>query len=269
VFAIDGLQNYLPYHKVRAYEEWFVPMAPTDEYYSEAHWSPELGRGEAALRVFETLGISSNDAVGIHSIGVSGNHRVLLSEMHSGWFWRAYTGEDVVLAELTKGSKPCEFTYTKLAGRERMRPDIFPGLATFDNTTATGTGTIDLTGLCRETALGNEYLAEAASMEFQPFYFTDASGNKTLDPEQVDQVIDELGIAALTGKIVFRDPTFGGMFPELNNDNIWATMSSLNHVGPRLNETCDEYGQCTTELPNNPSDLDVWVHYLFWADDLL
>jgi hypothetical protein len=176
----------------------------------------------------------------------------------------------VDLAELTEGSAPCTFNYVKHLGRRRIEPTlIFPDAESFVFTADSGRGVIDLKGACRETAAGREYYSIRYPGEPIPFHFTDASGRKTLDPYELESVADDLGLAALAGKVVFPDPTFGGVFPGLDNGNIWSTMQALDKVGPRLNETCDENGNCTHGLPDNPSDLDVWAHYLFWMDNLL
>jgi hypothetical protein len=109
-------------------------------------------------------------------------------------------------------------------------------------------------------------------VEKGPFYFTDAAGNKTFGPGD-DSPRD---ISDLTGKVVFPDPTFGGIFPDLTNENIFDYVESLEDISPYNARECEdvrvkdeEYGghywewRCTTNpLPNDPSDLDRLL-YIF------
>ena len=107
----------------------------------------------------------------------------------------------------------------------------------------------------------------------RPFYFTDPAGTKTVEIDEVDAIVDDLGISSLTGKIWFRDPTFGGVFPELTNANIWTTIESLQGIGPKLGEVCENTPdgdfRCRKILSADPSDLDVWAYHLMWLDELL
>ncbi|MDB5105630.1 MAG: putative lipoprotein [Fibrobacteres bacterium] len=264
VFAWDGLQNFLPYYTQAPYETWFAPLADPGEVEVESG----LENGDPAAKVLEALGLSSSDAVRIRPDGAG--YQVMLEDNTDEWFGNTYRGPAVLLADLTPGAAPCTFEFAKHAGRRRAEPTpFFPDENTFVSTAEESTGLIALGNACRVTAAGQEYLTTRYSGEAVPFWFTDASGKKTLEPAQLGQIVNDLGLAALTGKVVFRDPTFGGAFPELNNDNIWSTIQSLDKVGPRLNEKCGPDGQeCTHELPDNPSDLDVWAHYLFWLDNL-
>jgi hypothetical protein len=258
-FAWDGLQNYLPYHKVQPYETWFPGAGIAYEEFSPSS-------GDPAAKILSALELSRSDAVDI--VSADGGYSVVLRDQ-DGWFTAPYEGPEVVLADLTPGSAPCTFKYVKHAGRRRSNLDIFPDEGTFVTTEDQGQGVIDMGATCKVTPDGWTYYTFSDSIPAVPFYFTDAFGRKTLEPDQVDKVVEDLGLAALTGKIVFPDPTFGGVFPGLNNDNIWSTMQSLDAVGPRLNEKCDQFGEnCIRELPNNPSDLDVWARYLFWLDNL-
>lgn len=272
IFAWDGLQNFLPRFTVRPYEQWFVPLAATDSSY-EQRWgvadgiSGGLFSGEAFRKVMEIVDLPTGDAIGLKT-AANGNLQVTLSEDFNGWFKNSYHGTDMVLAELTPGASPCEFHYVKTSGRVRVRPDIFAGADTYVNTDDKGAGTVALGGTCRVIDGKAEYLVEENTTKARPFYFTDAAGAKTLELDEVEGVVSDLGMAGLTGKIVFKDPTFGGVFPDLNNDNIWSTMQSLDYSGARIDEHCNADGVCTEEIPNNPSDLDVWAHYLFWVDNI-
>ncbi len=260
VFAWDGLQNFLPYHTVAPYATWFAPL--NDNGTVAVEYSPFSGDPGAKVRA--ALGLAPSDAIQFQATGTG--WQAMLHHNPEAWFPDGYHGPDVLLADISAGPTPCTFSYVKHAGRRRVEPTLlFPNDNTFVTTDDNSQGVITLGNSCRVTAQGEEFISVSYASEAAPFYFTDAAGNKTLEISQFDKVVNDLGVAALTGKVVFPDPTFGGVFPGLNNDNFWSTIQSLDAVGPRLNEKCDATGACTHELPNNPSDLDVWAHYLFWV----
>lgn len=104
----------------------------------------------------------------------------------------------------------------------------------------------------------------------RPFYFTDLAGKKSLEIDEIPSLIAEFGLTGLKGKIVFKDPTFGGVFPTLTNENIWTKIEEHGNSKFSIHIQCDEEGEnCVHKLPENASDLDVWTHYLFWTDELL
>jgi hypothetical protein len=263
IFSWDGLQNFLPYHKVEPYETWFAPLARAGIREPE----PGPASGDPLAAILSALGYSTSDAVVLRE--TAAGYQVLLHHEEDFFFGDGYAGPDVVLADLSEGASSCTFSYVKHVGRHRVEPTLlFPDAGAFVLTSETGSGVIDLKDACMETPEGREYFSIRYEGEPAPFHFTDASGRKTLDVFQLEGIVEDLGLAALTGKVVFPDPTFGGVFPGLNNDNIWSTIQSLDAVGPRLDETCDQNGICTRKLPDNPSDLDVWARYLFWGDNL-
>lgn len=262
VFEWDGYQNYLPYHKVNPYEQWIVPAnRHPDDLGRE--WESWL-EGDAENLILQALGYSNMDWVSVS--GGTGPYAVHLND---GDWSSLGGGDDLELAELRPDpGNPCLIHYVKKYGRVRDNSKFGWGLDAFHTVSDPKTGSIDLSSHCRVTGAGVEY-KNWHNFEFvSPFHFTDAAGRKTLDVDDVEQAVETLGIAgALTGKIVFRDPTFGGLFPELTNENIWTVVQSLDGVGPRLEEKCGEHG-CEPVLDNNPSDLDVWFKYLFWLDNL-
>src|SRR5690606_25919155 len=108
-----------------------------------------------------------------------------------------------------------------------------------------------------------------------PFRFTDKDGKTTLTIPEFDAIQDPVD---LKGKLVFRDPTFGGILPGMTNDALWEHISAIsNSGGSRVVRACEEYQtedgwreyRCTSILPENPSDLDYLDYYLNWADDVL
>lgn len=105
-----------------------------------------------------------------------------------------------------------------------------------------------------------------------PFYFTDASGVKTMEGLGLDDFADS--ISGLQGKVLFPDPTMGGIFPDLTNQNIWSKVDSLQFVHSRVPDACTtsnppddpNFPQVTPQepcrMPVSPSDLDLLVYYL-------
>jgi hypothetical protein len=96
-----------------------------------------------------------------------------------------------------------------------------------------------------------------------PIYFTDAANNFTMEGGDLDLYGDDL--SALTGKVVFPDPTMGGIFPDLTNDNIWFKARSLGNIKSRVDcpEPSPDYApSLECKLPVKPSDLDILIYFL-------
>lgn len=105
-----------------------------------------------------------------------------------------------------------------------------------------------------------------------PLYFTDASGAKVMEAADMEDYADNL--SGLTGKVTFPDPTMGGIFPDLTNQNIWSKVESLEDVHTRVPDAClsdeppfdpdfperEAWEPC--RMPVSPSDLDLLVYYL-------
>jgi hypothetical protein len=98
-----------------------------------------------------------------------------------------------------------------------------------------------------------------------PIYFTNAAGDSTLDVLDMESYEGDLG--GLTGKIVLPDPTMGGVFPDLTNDNFWIKAQALGNVDSRVPSNCnaDVFYADSPEgcrLPVQASDLDILVYFL-------
>lgn len=98
-----------------------------------------------------------------------------------------------------------------------------------------------------------------------PLCFTDASRQAcTL---QGYEFADTGDISGFTGRITFPDPTFGGVFPGLTNENFWPTLKSLLGERSEVARDCPAHAPegpgCAWKLPPNPSDLDLIDYYLF------
>ncbi|MDQ3000739.1 MAG: hypothetical protein M3Y08_05715 [Fibrobacterota bacterium] len=104
-----------------------------------------------------------------------------------------------------------------------------------------------------------------------PIVFTNAVGDSIFEIADANYYADDL--SGLAGKIVFPDPTMGGIFPDLTNANFWPTVQSLRTVESRVNLGCggpgfyDEFSKTWIEadkcrMPVLPSDLDILMDYL-------
>ncbi len=108
-----------------------------------------------------------------------------------------------------------------------------------------------------------------------PIMFTNAEGKPTFGDNvmgEIDSLVGNYGVTALAGRIVFPDPTFGGVFPGLTQVSVWETLESLETIEANT-EVCEDavinkYGEieqyetCSKQLPKNPSDLDILDYYL-------
>lgn len=271
VFGWDGVQAFLPYFKVNPYEQWVGERPKRNPEVSD--WESGPSYGMAFKEIMQALDLSTEDDIFLDATG-AGGFKVVLRENDGGWFTAGYRGPDMVLAILTpEGGNPCRLHFVKTYDRRRVRPTpIFADEDTFILEQEAGEGAVDLSKACRVDPAGVVQYRFEDSLEYRsPFHFTDPQGRKTLEAMEAGEAIDSLGLpAALTGKVFFRDPTFGGVFPELTNANIWTVMETADGAGPKLDEDCaDPSGSdCRPVLPNNPSDLDVWAYYLFWLDNL-
>lgn len=76
----------------------------------------------------------------------------------------------------------------------------------------------------------NPYYVYTDESDLTTFYFTDKSGKKTISLVDVANMKD-LDVNALVNKVVFPDPTFGGIFPKFSTqEDIWNFISSVNDL---------------------------------------
>lgn len=257
IFAWDGLQNFLPYYTVRPYEQWAFP--DTASWAQPAYWAGYLG-GDAARKVMQDLDLPA-DYMNITAKFDGSGWEVRSQQewsIDSAGFGRVYY-------ELSpEAGDACALHYVQHASIDRVRPDGNDGA--FATTEKTSEGTIRLGAYCRVENGAASYLVSGPSVDLRPFYFTDAQGNKTMEVEEFSQAIFGSHAETLTGKIVFRDPTFGGVFPDLTNGNIWYTLDALDHVKSGVDTICetsaDNQTRCHPDLPQSPTDLDYWDYYL-------
>lgn len=266
LFQINGLQSQLPYFKFYPYEEW------NDTVSADTTWSPYFH--EASTReVFAAMGLGTK----LRGDDGSTWWDMYASYSNSSWdtmstpVGNVYYYDDKsfdskkIATFVPDADDPCSFTYTKYYDMVGS-----PTNSGVNWSARESEGSFRIRS-CKESATGTAQFADVNARTKGPLYFTDAAGKKTMaveDFEDIDEPMD------LDGKIIFRDPTFGGIFPELTNDNIWSKIHSLENVTDRVQRTC-EYDEmtwnetCTKMLPANPSDLDYIVYSLYWLDDIL
>lgn len=280
LFDIDGVQGLLPYFKFHPYAQWndtisadtgwgtYLGYEARRELLARSGYAPRLIEGSRdgswSVYVHDSLVYPAAEFFG-PPVLVARNIRAYDYVADPGTGMLQY--KTVHLATLTADpSSPCDFEYTRTnlaaegaSGNLILTPDA-------------GQGTFRLAG-CREGADTTEFVQWVDAFTRGPIYFTDAAGNKTLSIQEFGDIDSP---ADLAGKVVFPDPTFGGVLPGQTNATFWETVSKIeNSPGSRTRrectETTDENGfyqwKCTSILPSNPSDLDYLEYFLNWSDD--
>jgi hypothetical protein len=275
LFEIDGMQKLLPYFQFLPYAEW------NDTISADTNWAPYLGY-EAENDLLSKMGYNRQDDYGISINRImtssAGSFEVILRGhfLDTGVIGPVI---DTVLGEaVSVPGKPCSYTYTKKfnrvldPGAKPANSDIYQNFVSpYHSVATTATGSFTLGG-CRENMGDVEYVQYMNVKTKGPFYFTTPAGVKTLDLLELTKYDND--IPALETKIFFRDPTFGGIFPELTQATIWSTIKSLENVQPREQRVCtDEIGPdgfliqtCHYNKVKNPSDLDALISITHWMD---
>ena len=278
LFDIDGFQNLLPYFKFYPYEQWNDTLAADTswgtylgydarrELLSRSGYAPDLIDGADDGSWYVTTQDSLEYLTGSTSYSVVARKIVAYS-----WVENPATGftsyTTTRLATLVSDpASPCDFEYTR---SNRASVD---GSGNLVFTPDAGQGTFRMAG-CKEVNGTAQYIEYVDAVTRGPIYLTDAAGNRTLTIQDFDGIDSP---ADLAGKVVFPDPTFGGVLPGQTNTTFWETLQKIeNSPGSRTRrecrETLDENGfydwKCTNTLPSNPSDLDYLEYFLNWSDD--
>ena len=195
-------------------------------------------------------------------------------------FEKYFTGE--VAISYSKGSKTLKVNFPKAFQRTGNMQQYLPYFAFYpyeewNDTISVDTNFAYLTKYdktywydeCEELEDNPDYTHKCFShheidvITKGPFYFTDAVGTKTIALYEFDDIEEATD---LTGKIVYPDPTVGGIFPNLTNDNVFEYIGALEDVQPYEAMSCRDIfnargdwidERCTVRpLPENPSDLD-------------
>lgn len=276
LFHVDGLQGMLPHFKFLPYAEWndtltadtvwgggYLSYESWAEILAKTGYSPRLldgdPEGQWNLSIRDSLAWDNPLPFTVPKL-VARNIVLYRWEHDTLGGFSDYS--TILLATLVPDSaSPCTQVYTRFRSAE-AGPS---GIVTAPDD---GGGTFSLSS-CRVMDGQVQYVSWVDAVTKGPFVFTDAAGNKTLSIQEIDDIDDP---AELTGKVVFRDPTFGGILPGQTNDTFWENVSSISHSpGDRVRRECRDveedgfiYWKCTRTLPSNPSDLDYLVYYLDW-----
>ena len=235
---VNGFQDYLPYHTINAYNTWNDTMGVDTSWYTYLYTGGSADQGIKQQINAEVL--QGADSVVQLSTEYDANWNKMITA----------TTANGITVSFNEPAASCAVTFT----------------------TSTGAAVNSTLHVCRTTATGVEYVDYIDVLIRGPFMFTNASGNPTFGEnmlQEIDTLVQNQGFEALTNKVVFPDPTFGGVFPKLTNANVWTTLESLKTVKARVScaDSADsglKYGECSDSgrvLPSNPSDLDVMSYY--------
>lgn len=281
LFHIDGVQNLLPYFKFNEYSAW------NDTVSADTNWNQGYLGEEAQKEILAKLGYGSfvptyeyvgfyqnitvRDSFAFDSIGAFPGkvvaRKVSLQRQETDPVTGMYKSTNTLLAVLkVDAAAPCTHSYNKYL---KIVQD--PSNPKSANTVADESQGLITLSTCRVQNGVVEYAGWIDAETRGPIVFTDASGTETLGIQQFDEIDDPMD---LNGKVVFRDPTFGGVLPGLTNQSFWEHVSALKDgPGDRVIRECHQIEvdgwwdeECTSTLPANPSDLDYLVHYLDWMD---
>lgn len=280
LFHVDGVQNLLPYFKFNEYSAW------NDTVFADTNWNGSYLGEESRKEIFAKLGygsfqstydlgsyqyLSLRDSIAFDpAVGFSGKvvaRKVVLEQQLRDPVTGMSNFTSKVLAVLTiDDAAPCTHSFTRYL-KVVQNPANMNEVSTVADESQ---GLITLSS-CRVQNGMVEYVGWIDAETRGPFVFTDAAGTETLAIPQFDEIEDPLD---LNGKVVFRDPTFGGILPGLTNQSLWEHVSALQDgPGDRVVRECSQIEvdgwweeKCTSTLPANPSDLDYLVHYLDWMD---
>lgn len=200
----DGFQDFLPYYKLTDYSTWLTPPAETMVWEEELNWDLE---GSAAANEISAVA----------------------EQVYNGktdYVWGSYSLYIDILTEdgdynsVSVKINGCQYTLGQ------------------DSTvyTLSATSCVDSTG----TAMYQNFNVTIPDI----LVFTDAKGNETLHAYKLTLPKNENGdswtIADMKGLIVFPDPTFHGVFPEITSqDAIWDLIEDLYSL-TKSEETTDE-----------------------------
>jgi hypothetical protein len=261
LFQIDGVQGVLPYFKFLPYNQW------NDTVSSDTSWESSYMSEDSRMEALRAMGLGNRDMGNGWDLYINYFPGVDTGVV-SYYEYPGFSGSKSIARITVDADDPCSFTYIKHYDMTGPASD-----AGIQWTPHESQGSFRI-GLCREVGSHVEF----ASLQVRtrgPIEFTNAAGAVTLTLPELEHAEGPLDLA---GKIVFRDPTFGGIFPEVTNGNLWDHVESISHVKTRTKRTCDDtydadgYQQwkCTRQLPQNPSDLDYLVFtLLYWGDDVL
>ena len=224
----DGWQDYLPYHKLYDYSEWYTPV---DGFY----WTTQLyGDSHAEYEI--------NEAVR-KQIAKSANLDYFYGYLYSNRSYVAGTAEYCADVEIYGSGYSYKCFYVTANGCTLTFEDDDDYYG--DRTVVTTPAPITLSPSICQVQNGVPLFATAYDDFVENvFYFTDAMGNKTISIQGlVNGKVDEFRLAdALQNNrrvdpvdytlddmkklIFFPDITFGGVLPGMTTDQFWEILKT-------------------------------------------
>lgn len=275
LFHVDGVQNLLPHFKFLPYAQW------NDTVSADTTWGQWMGE-EGSAELYSTAGYDARwlsaykpDWYVYVEDSLSSNlvlprrvaaKRIILNSFRPDSLGM-FENRKVLAVFIPDSANPCKFAWSRRFSLSRDPADAEGYLLA--ESQASGGLTMKA---CRVQDDYAEFVSWVDAETRGPIEFTDAEGRVTMTIPQLDAIEKPLD---LKGKLVFRDPTFGGVFPGQTDATFWETVQSIgDSPGDRVKRECKEVEKdgwweytCTRELPPNPSDLDYLVYYLDWWED--
>ncbi len=199
----DGFQDFLPYYKLTDYSTWLTPPAETMVWEEELNWEEN---GSAAV---SEISAKAEQVYNGKTDYVWGSYSLYIDILT----------EDGDYSSVSVHLDGCQYTLGQ-------NSTVY---------TLSATSCVDSTG----TAMYQNFNVTIPDI----LVFTDAKGNETLHAYKLTLPKNENGdswtIADMKGLIIFPDPTFHGVFPEITTqDAIWDLIEDLYSL-TKSEETTD------------------------------
>ena len=202
----DGWQDFLPYHKFNDYDQWFIPV---DGFYWDD--DPEFTYAESELQ--KTISDQINKvykSADVYAEIYYGASKKVCIEVNA---------KDGHLDDCYNVSiDNCTFTF---GTRESYYGD---------DATKFAPTTIKLSsGVCKTENGQSLYAMPYRTRVANAFYFTDASGKKTLSlqgllngkADEFMQRSQPYTLSEIKKLVIFPDASFGGILPGMTNEKLW------------------------------------------------
>jgi hypothetical protein len=206
----DGFQDFLPYYKLTDYSTWLTPPAETMVWETELNWDLD---GSAAANEIAAVAASVYGAKVDYVWGYNSLYVDLLTDDY-----------DYITVQVNLDG--CQYTL-----------DDDATIHTLSTTS------------CVDTAGYAEYQNFNVTIP-DVLIFTDKQGNETIHAYKLALPKNEAGdswtISDMKDLIIFPDPTFHGIFPDMTQDSIWNLIENLYSFGKSMDNE-DEDAEWTDD----------------------
>jgi hypothetical protein len=206
----DGFQDFLPYYKLTDYSTWLTPPAETMVWETELNWDLD---GSAAANEIAAVAASFYGAKVDYVWGYNSLYVDLLTDDY-----------DYITVQVNLDG--CQYTL-----------DDDATIHTLSTTS------------CVDTAGYAEYQNFNVTIP-DVLIFTDKQGNETIHAYKLALPKNEAGdswtISDMKDLIIFPDPTFHGIFPDMTQDSIWNLIETLYSFGKSMDNE-DEDAEWTDD----------------------